>query len=356
MAEEEKEQPIIIKKIVKGGGHHGGAWKVAYADFVTAMMAFFLLLWLLNVTTEEQKNAISNYFDPSHPKVSQSQSGAGGVMGGLSMSPQGSMATNVQNFSMPNTQMPRSSTQAHKYGDKKSEPQKKKSVAERKENAIEKAKEIMRKKEKSQFKKTQDAIKQAIQDDPDLAQLAKNLIVDMTPEGLRIQIVDQDGASMFASGSSKMFDKTKTLMAKMSELIKGLPNEISIRGHTDSVSYGPGADYTNWELSTERANASRRVLLESGFAAERLNNVVGKADTEHLLPDDPKNAQNRRISIVLLKEEITNPEAFKQRAEETAVEAAMDAEESDGDYSEGEDQDIVPIGTFRKTPGQVQFP
>src|SRR5688572_19372263 len=99
--EDKSKQPIFVKKIIKKGGHHGGAWKVAYADFVTAMMAFFLLLWLLNVTTDEQKNAISNYFDPTHPKVSESQSGAGGVMGGLSMSPQGAMATNVQTVTTP---------------------------------------------------------------------------------------------------------------------------------------------------------------------------------------------------------------------------------------------------------------
>ena len=149
MAEEEtNEQPIIIKKIVKGGGHHGGAWKVAYADFVTAMMAFFLLLWLLNVTTDEQKNAISNYFDPTHPKVSQEFSGAGGVLGGLSMSTQGSMASNVQNFSMPNPQKANTSTQAFDKGRANKEGK-----VETKEDAIEKAKEEMRKKKRTSSKK-----------------------------------------------------------------------------------------------------------------------------------------------------------------------------------------------------------
>jgi chemotaxis protein MotB len=113
--DDKTKQPIIIKRIKKGGGHHGGAWKVAYADFVTAMMAFFLLLWLLNVTTEEQKNAISNYFDPTHPKVSQSDSGAGGVLGGLSMAPQGAMATTVQ----PVTAAPPSSSVNKRSGEKR---------------------------------------------------------------------------------------------------------------------------------------------------------------------------------------------------------------------------------------------
>ena len=186
-------------------------------------------------------------------------------------------------------------------------------------------------------------------------------MIDMTPEGLRIQIVDQDGASMFASGSAEMYEKTKKLMSKVAELIKELPNELSVRGHTDSVPYGPGADYTNWELSTDRANASRRVLLEAGFNQGRLNNVVGKADTEHLIPDDPTNAQNRRISIILLKEELTNPEKFAQKAEENAIEAMLDAEEAAEQGQFGDEFDSpplqqVPVGTFRKTPGAVEFP
>lgn len=340
-AETAAEQPIIIKKIKKGGGGHGGAWKVAYADFVTAMMAFFLLLWLLNVSTDEELNAISNYFDPSHMKVSESESGAGGVLGGLSMNPQGAMSTDVQSITMPRPQQPRSSTQAFKEGESAS-------------GAIEKAKEALRKKEEADFKKAQAALKKAVQDDPELAALSKNLMVDMTPEGLRIQIVDQDGASMFASGSATMYDKTRKLMSKVTELIAALPNEISIRGHTDSVPYGPGANYTNWELSSDRANASRRVMLESGLDKTRLNNVVGKADTEHLIADNPADARNRRISVILLKEELTNPEAFAKKAENAAIEAEMDAEDA-GDFEDGEIQQ-APVGTFRKTPGAVEFP
>ncbi len=338
--EEAKEQPIIIKKINKGGGHHGGAWKVAYADFVTAMMAFFLLLWLLNVTTAEERNAISNYFDPTHPKISEATSGAGGVMGGLSMQTQGSMSTNKQTVTTP-------------------PPAERKPSQEQKDKRIEKAKKARKDKEDKRFKDAESKIKQAIQEDPDLAALSKNLIVDMTPEGLRIQIVDEDGKPMFASGSAKMFEKTRKLMSKISEIIQVLPNEVSIRGHTDSVPYGPGADYTNWELSTDRANASRRVLLESGMPKDRLNNVVGKADTEHLLPDDPANPRNRRISIVLLKEELTNPE-YDKAVEEDAMDAEYDETLEEEDENVDEFNSIpgqqVPIGTFRKTPGAVQFP
>ena len=324
-------------KQVQVGTMEGGAWKVAYADFVTAMMAFFLLMWLLNVTTQEEKDAISNYFDPTHPKVSEAKSGAGGVLGGLSMTPQGSMATNVQNIMNQQARpAPNSATKA---------------PGNKKEAGKEKAKAAMKKAEEEQFKKAKDAIKQAVQNDPELAALAKNLIVDMTPEGLRIQIVDQDGQPMFPSGSAQMFDKTKKLMSKIGEIVTKLPNEVSIRGHTDSTPYGPGADYTNWELSSDRANASRRALLDADIPEERVNNVVGKADTEPLLKDDPKNAQNRRISIILLKQELTDPD-FDKKAAALAEEGGYEGEEDAGYDS----APPVPIGTFRKTPGAVEFP
>ncbi|MCK6418306.1 MAG: flagellar motor protein MotB [Alphaproteobacteria bacterium] len=339
--EDKKSEPIIIKRINKGGGHHGGAWKVAYADFVTAMMAFFLLLWLLNVTTQEELNAISNYFDPTDPKIARPESGAGGILGGLSVAAQGAMATVqqpvVSQRPTPDLTRPQPKT-----------PEQKKS-----EN-LEKAKEKLRKEEEKKFDDTKKKIEKAIKEDAELKELAKNLIVDITPEGLRIQIVDQDGEPMFASGSAQMFDKTRKLITKVAQVIQTLPNQLSVRGHTDSTPYAQGATYTNWELSADRANASRRVLLESGTPVKRLNNVVGKADTEHLFPANASDPRNRRISIILLKEELTNPD-FAKKAEtlakeketEAAIEEQMDQEETD----QGQ-----PIGTFQKTPGAVEFP
>lgn len=338
---DQKEQPIIIKKIVKGGGHHGGAWKVAYADFVTAMMAFFLLLWLLNVSTDEQLEAISNYFDPTHPKVSESTSGAGGVMGGLSMAPQGSMATNVQPITAPRP----TGSNANPMSQKKSAEDAKK----------EQAKGALKQEEEERFEQAQDAIRQAIQADPELAELSKNLMVDMTPEGLRIQIVDQEGEPMFASGSAQMFEKTRRLMGKLAGIIRELPNELSVRGHTDSVPYGAGADYTNWELSSDRAHSSRRALLESGFPPDRLDNVVGKADTEPLITDNPSDPRNRRISIILLKEELTNPD-YEKKVEERASEMPDPPAGDSGAADSGNATPQVPIGTFRRTPGNVEFP
>lgn len=330
-------------KITKTRSLHGGAWKVAYADFVTAMMAFFLLLWLLNVATDDQKAALSNFFDPTHPKVSAMSSGAGGVMGGLSMSPQGAMATNKQNVVNDNPSGKANAAVKSAKGQSK------------KEMAEEKAKDTLRKKEQEAFDKTKEAIEKAIQKNPDLSTLAKNMIIDMTPEGLRIQIVDKDGEPMFASGSARMYEKTRTLLSEVAKIIEPLPNEISIRGHTDSIPYGAGANYTNWELSTDRANASRRVLLASGVKLERINDVVGKADTEHLLPEDPNNAQNRRISIVLLKEELTDPDYAKKVAE-ASKEFYDEADEEESTESGEDYPEMPPIGTFQRTPGAIEFP
>jgi len=349
MAEEGKAlQPIIVKKIKKGGGHHGGAWKVAYADFVTAMMAFFLLLWLLNVTTEDEKNAISNYFDPTHPKVSQAESGAGGILGGLSVAPKGAQVSNVQPISSPQV-----SGRALNNREKDKENQKIDPNPSR--SAIEKAKEELRKEEEQRMKAAQDALKKAIESNPDLAKLKDNLLIEMTPEGLRIQVIDQEGKPMFPSGSARMFEKTETLLRKIGEVIKPLPNKISVQGHTDSVPYGEGADYTNWELSADRANASRRILLQSALPPDRLNNVMGKADTDLLDKKDPTSPRNRRISILLLKQELTDPDFAKKAAQKAKDEGLTDDAEEKPEATDSPAA-FPKIGTFRKTSGAVEFP
>ncbi len=303
--------------------HHGGAWKVAYADFVTAMMAFFLLMWLLNVTTKEQKNAISDHFNPSHPTISDSKSGSGGLMGGLTMSPQGAMASNK------NPMIPQQNSKQRKRGTLS-------------KSTVSKAKEAA---EKKRFEKAAEKIKKAILENKNLAKLAKNILIDVTPEGLRIQIVDQDGSSMFPPGSDKMFGKTKLLLEQITEIVLDMPNEISIRGHTDATRYAKGATYTNWELSADRANASRRVMLGSGVPQDRLNNVMGKADTLPLIVDDPLDPRNRRITLILLKEELTSPPA------------PDDDELVEGDIiDEAPPIPDLPINPYQRTPGAVEFP
>jgi chemotaxis protein MotB len=194
----------------------------------------------------------------------------------------------------------------------------------------------LQKRENVEFEQVKEKIQESIQAS-DLKDLAKNLMVDMTPEGLRIQIVDQNGESMFPSGSAKPYEKTVKLIDMVANIIKTMPNQISVRGHTDSVPYSKGADYTNWELSADRANSSRRVLLDAGIEAKKLSNVVGKSDTEHLKPETPNDPQNRRISIILLRESLTKPATGKSAA-------------SGGTGS-------VPVDPgYRKTTGNVQFP
>lgn len=313
-------RPIIVKKIKKGGGgHHGGAWKVAYADFVTAMMAFFLLLWLLNVTTKEQKEGIANFFDPN-PKIATTVSGAGGMLGGLSISQEGAMVTNQQEMPQPQDNNPTLRAGQDKIT----------------EEAL---KEELRKREEENFKKAENAIKDAIKENAELKELEKNLMMDMTPEGLRIQIVDSDGKPMFPSGSAEMFERTQKLLGKVAEVIRKMPNEISVRGHTDSVPYAKGNSYGNWELSADRANASRRYLIASGFPENRVNNVLGKADRDHLLADKPNDAQNRRISIILLRGELV-----------TQVGANMSTKAVKEQQRERRD----PL--YRRSSGSVDFP
>ena len=295
------EATIVIKKVVKGGAAaHGGAWKVAYADFVTAMMAFFLLLWLLNVTTDEQRHGVADYFAPS--AASKSTSGSGGIMGGMSMSTegarvgQGAPPTVVMEMAPPKQRKPAEEDDVQKEGEagKLEEEELLQQMAER---------------EQEEFEKAEEALREAIEDSPGLADMAQNLIIDNTPEGLRIQLVDQENASMFPSGGSEMQENLKKILEKVADIIHRMPNQVAITGHTDSVPFRGRNDYSNWELSSERANASRRALVGFGVPITRIASVSGKADTEPLVPEDPTLPTNRRISIVLLREAAIMPSA-----------------------------------------------
>jgi len=322
MAKGSNAPPLIIKKIKrpKSEAHHGGAWKVAYADFVTAMMSFFLLLWLLNVPTDIQKRGIADYFDPTI--ASKSQSGAGGVLGGLSMGPPGAQDVSA---SPPSFQLAvaalrqpdegeegdlAGSSGQGDAGDKVggttasnqtggATANAKKPVEQMTEMELQKR---IEQREEKQFAAAEFALRQAIQDVPELKNLSDNLIIDRTPEGLRIQIVDQEKRSMFPLGSAQMADSAQKLMALVALVVQKLPNKVSITGHTDAAPYAFGRYYTNWELSAYRANASRRELVSDGVSADRIEKVVGLADRDPLVPDDPRAPRNRRISIVLLRE------------------------------------------------------
>src|SRR5579885_736543 len=308
--------PIIIKK-VKGrghGGHHGGAWKVAYADFVTSMMSFFLRLWLLNVTTDVQKRGIADYFEPTIS--SRSQSGAGGVLGGQTIGDPGAQSIPL---SAPNLQMARMAERQPKEGEDGNQgggatddptkdqdnPGAQPPDAKPSDTRPIDDKELEKKfaeREEKRFEAAEKILKDAMKDVPELAKLKDNLIIDNTPEGLRIQLVDQDKQPMFPLGSAEMLDPAKKLMALVAQVVQRLPNKIAISGHTDATPYAGGGKYTNWELSTDRANASRREFIADGVAPERITRIVGLADRDPLVPADPTSPRNRRISIVLLRE------------------------------------------------------
>ncbi|GAB4391048.1 MAG: flagellar motor protein MotB [Kiloniellaceae bacterium] len=307
---------VIIKKIKKGGGgHHGGAWKVAYADFVTAMMAFFLLLWLLNATTEEQRKGIAEYFSPittlSPESVSESNSGSGGVMGGRSMTTEGVLVNDTSpvgiTVSLPGAKDDTDQQNPHEVENPSDQSLSGQRLAKSPDNLNQEVNpdevdRLAQELEQERFAAAEADLRQALESIPDLSDFAKNLVIDQTPEGLRIQIIDQEGRSMFPSGKSEMYPHTQRLLALVADAIKKLDNPVAIKGHTDSTPFSNDKGYSNWELSTDRANSSRRALLAAGLPPTRVASVVGRADQEHFVPDDPKSPRNRRISIVLLRQ------------------------------------------------------
>jgi chemotaxis protein MotB len=282
------DRPIVIKKIKKGGhgGHHGGAWKVAYADFVTAMMAFFLLMWLINTTTPEQKRGIADYFAPE--SVSRSESGTGALLGGTSAANDGAAG---QGSLAVKTQMRPPATEEQSEINSKGQDNADGSASSGRSNA-----------QNAALEQAAARLRQAMQDKPDLAELSKHVLIDDTPEGVRIQLVDQDGRSMFEAGKADPKPYAQRLLQEVAKTVSGLPNRVSIVGHTDGGSFqGPGG-YSNWDLSAARANASLKVLLDSGMGQDHVAEVGGRAGSDPLYPDNPYASGNRRISIVLLRE------------------------------------------------------
>ena len=280
------DRPILIKKIKKvvGGGHHGGAWKVAYADFVTAMMAFFLLMWLINTTDPEQKKGIAEYFAPA--SVSATTSGSGGILGGTALGDEGAKGDGSQSVE---TQMaPDAPADSSDAASQSSSSDASSAEAQR---------------EAAEFASAAESLRQAMQAMPELAELSKQLIIDQTPEGLRIQLVDQEGRSMFEQNSARPNPRAQLLLRTISRVINQLPNRIAITGHTSAEPGSNRATQPNdWPLSSARANASRLILQSAGVDADRVYQVSGKAGSDPMYPDDPTLAGNRRIAIVLLRE------------------------------------------------------
>lgn len=292
------EPVIVIKKVVKGGhGHHGGAWKVAYADFVTAMMAFFLLMWLINTTSPDQKKGIADYFTPQN--VSQTVGGSGGILGGRIMGESDSRAGGtVSNMQKNSPKSPNNTSQTAQDGSVSggiTYSQGQQSDAQGNANTDTTSGST----QDGQFAHAAEAIRQSIMDNPDIASLSKQVMMSQTPKGLSIQLVDEDGRPMFRAGSAEPMPYTRKLLSEIAKVVDTLPNRISISGHTQATDSPTG---TNWGLSAARANAGRAILTAAGVSDDRIYEVSGKAGSEPLLPEDPNASVNRRISILLMRE------------------------------------------------------
>ncbi len=295
---------IIIKRVKKGGhgGHHGGAWKVAYADFVTAMMAFFLLMWLINTTTPEQKRGIADYF--AAQSISQTSSGSGGILGGKVVGESSARAGGTISVSDKNNPpAPSDPTHSTQNGKKQGGATDAKGTAPasqvKSDDHLERA---VPSSQDRDFESAAESIRQAMQESPDIAKLSQQVIMDQTPEGLRIQLVDQDGRPMFKAGTTELMPYAKTLLQDVAKIIDRLPNRVSISGHTDGRAFVGPDGKTNWELSAARANVARSIITAAGVDNDRIYEVAGKAGSEPLLPDDPNASANRRLSIVLMRE------------------------------------------------------
>jgi chemotaxis protein MotB len=290
------DQPIIIKKIKKKGhAHHGGAWKIAYADFVTAMMAFFLLMWLISMTTPEQKEGLANYFAPA--SLSMTTSGAGGVMGGNAMDNSGNqMSGSSADVIEDRPASPQSSaegtTETHIGGPARQQGSEQQASSDSEFN--------LKSIDTQAFHSAAASIKQAWQSLPEVTPFLDNLLIEETEEGLDIQIVDQQGRPMFPEGSKYPMEQTRAAIAAIAPVLQTLNAQISISGHTaaggryDNPRYGP------WELSADRANVVRSVLGEFGMGEDRVKSVIGRATDEPFFPNDPYMAANERVRITVL--------------------------------------------------------
>lgn len=271
-------RPIIVKKVIQEahGGHHGGAWKVAYADFVTAMMAFFLLMWLLGATNEKQRKALADYFAPTIVQTKTDSAGSTGLFGGDSMVaadkyPHGAAQTGTRAMTIPRDAVggPREASGREREAESK------------------------------KFNLIAQSVKDRIQSQGDLKRLARNLRFTETIEGLRIDIVDDADFSMFVIGTSQLTPAGARLFGEIAKSIAETSNQVMIRGHTDAAPWSAKAGTNNWRLSVDRAEVTRHYLEFRGIASDRFSRIEGVADREPYFPADRFDPRNRRISITL---------------------------------------------------------
>lgn len=275
-----KDQTIIIKKIKKGGhGHHGGAWKVAYADFVTAMMAFFLLLWILTATPAEQLEGLADYFSPTI-----------GLQGKMGIGFSGGKSPNTEGWSTGDW-----ASLGLIFGAPPSGP-----IIKLPENEDNKTEES----ERIKIKEVKDVVEGALKGDQGLSKYKDNINIEQTPEGLNINITDQKGRSMFKPGTAELQMHTKQILSKIAAIVGSIPNYIQIVGHTASGFSGETEEYSTWELSVDRANAARRYLQTVGVEAAQIARIVGKGNNEPMNREKRDDIANSRVAVTLLRKSI----------------------------------------------------
>ena len=303
---EKKLQPIIIKRVKKGGhAAHGGAWKIAYADFVTAMMAFFLLMWLLGSTAKGELQGISDYFS-SPLKVAMA--GGDGSGNSSSVIPGGG-----NDLSKVHGQVRRSDSDAEKA----------------RRQSIDTARAERAKQDAQRIKTLQAKIDALITENPRLNEYKSQIRIDVTPDGLQIQIVDDQNRPMFDSGSAMVKPYMRDILREIGAALNGVENRVSLAGHTDAVPYSNSdRGYSNWELSSDRANATRRELVAAGMPDAKLGRVVGLAASDLLEPDNPRSAANRRITITVLTREAEERLMGKGIPTVTSTELSMEKQEN----------------------------
>ena len=270
----EAPRPIIVKKItVVEGGHHGGAWKVAYADFVTAMMAFFLLLWLLGATTEKQRKGIADYFTPTLVKLKQESAGSNGMLGGSSITDADNYPNRAGQTGNKAMTIPLDTTGGPKEG----------------------AQQVKR------VQAMQKRLEEKLAQNRRISRLARQVRMVDTAEGIRIDLVDDADFSMFQLGTTVLTGDAAELLKTLGQVVGPEPGALTIRGHTDALPWKNGLSANNWSLSAGRAEATRQALLRQGIAEDRFRRIEGVADREPLVQNNPQDPRNRRISILLMR-------------------------------------------------------
>jgi len=263
--------PVIVKKVIVQGGdsHHGGAWKVAYADFVTAMMAFFLLLWLLGSTTEAQRKGLADYFTPTLVKLKEQSAGSDGLLGGSSLTDPDNYPHRASQTGTMAITVPRDASGGAREGT-------------------------------SQIKRMRQRLQEKVEASERLKQLVRQVRMVDTTEGTRIDLVDDADFSMFSLGTTVLTQDARTLLNAIADTVAPETGFVTIRGHTDALPWKSGVQANNWSLSAGRAEATRQALMREGIGERRFRRIEGVADREPLIEDNPQDPRNRRMSILIM--------------------------------------------------------